>query len=204
MAVRFARIIGFLLIALGSTTPVQAGWWDGCTNAADRCFGSIARDIKRRQCWPEPFTEPDRTAVRAPMVIMVNNGWRRQNMLGEFHFEPATGQLTEAGRLKVRWIVTEAPQQHRIVYVHTADGNEETAARIAAVQLLAARYAPPGEMPPVLPTSISDQGWPADQVDLIGRKFLASTPDPRLPTQKSSGGNSSGSGGSSSGSGGGN
>jgi hypothetical protein len=127
------------------------------------------------------------------MVTMVSNGWRRQNMLGEFHFEPATGQLTEAGRLKVRWIVTEAPQQHRIVYVHTADSNEQTAARIAAVQLLVVRYAPPGEMPPVLPTSISDQGWPADQVDLIGRKFQASTPPPRLSAKTDSGGSGSGS-----------
>ena len=195
MTARFAQITGFLLIALGSTTPVSAGWWDGCTDSADRCFGSIARDIKRRQCWPEPFTEPDQVTVRAPMVTMVSNGWRLQNMLGEFHFEPATGKLTEAGRLKVRWIVTEAPQQHRIVYVHTADGNEETAARIAAVQQLVVRYAPPGEMPPVLPTSISDEGWPADQVDLIGRKFQTSTPEPRLPAKTPSGGSSSGSGG---------
>ena len=194
MAVRFAKIIGFLLIALGSTTPVMAGWWESCTDASDQCFGSIARDIKRRQCWPEPFTAPDRVATRAPMVTMVSNGWRRQNMLGEFHFEPGTGQLTEAGRLKIRWIVTEAPQQHRIVYVHTADSNEETNARIAAVQQLVVRYAPPGELPPVLPTSISDEGWPADQVDLIGRKFRASTPPPRLPT-KTDGGSSGSAGG---------
>lgn len=196
MTARFAQIVGFLLIALGSTTPVSAGWWEGCTDAADRCFGSIARDYKRRQCWPEPFTVPDRVAARAPLVTMVSNGWRRQNMLGELHFEPATGQLTEAGRLKVRWIVTEAPQPHRIVYVHTADSNEETAARIAAVKQLVVRYAPPGEMLPVLPTSISDEGWPADQVDLIGRKFQASTPPPRLPAKTDSGGGSgSGSGG---------
>jgi hypothetical protein len=183
------------LITLGSTAPVLAGWWEGCANAADRCFGSIARDIKRRQCWPEPFTEPDRVAARAPMVTMVSNGWRLQNMLGEFHFEANTGLLTEAGRLKVRWIVTEAPQQHRIVYVHAADSNEETAARIDAVQQLGVRYAPPGEMLPVLPTSISDEGWPADQVDLIGRKFQASTPPPRLPAKTDSGGSGGGSGG---------
>ena len=52
----------------------------------------------------------------------------------EFHFEPGTGQLTEAGRLKVRWILTAGPEQHRLIYVHTADNNQETAARVAAVQ----------------------------------------------------------------------
>ena len=106
---------------------------------------------------------------------MVANGWRRQNMLGEFHFEPATGQLTEAGRLKVRWILTACPEQHRLIYVHTAERDEETSARIAAVQQLAAQIAP-NDVPPVMPTSISDDGWPADQVDLIGRKFQSSTP----------------------------
>ena len=73
---------------------------------------------------------------------MVANGWRRQNMLGEFHFEPATGQLTEAGRLKVRWILTACPEQHRLIYVHTAERDEETSARIAAVQQLAAQIRP--------------------------------------------------------------
>ena len=111
---------------------------------------------------------------------MVANGWQRQNMLGEYHFESGTGQLTEAGALKVRWILTAGPQQHRIVYVHRAGTDEETTARMAAVFRLASQTTPK-DLPSVLPTSISDQGWPADRVDLIGRKFQASTPPPRLP-----------------------
>ena len=73
---------------------------------------------------------------------MVANGWRRQNLLGEFHFEPQSGQLTEAGRLKVQWILTACPEQHRLIYVHTAGTREETAARVAAVQQLAAQFPP--------------------------------------------------------------
>ena len=120
-------------------------------------------------------------------------------MLGEFHFEASTGQLTEAGRLKVKWILTVCPRQHRLVYVHTADSNEETSARIAAVQQLAGQIAP-NDIPPVLPTSISDDGWPADQVDLIQRKFQSTTPSPRLPASTGNSGSSSyGSGGGSTG-----
>jgi hypothetical protein len=95
----------------------------------------------------------------------------------------------------VRWILTACPKQHRLIYVHTADGDEETSARIAAVQQLASKISP-NNMPPILSTSIPDDGWPADQVDLIGRKFQATTPPPRLPADTDNG---SSSGGSSSG-----
>jgi hypothetical protein len=187
MPARMLSVAGFVLIALGSATQVSADWCFGI-------FNSLATDVKRRQCWPDPFEGPDRATVRAPCATMVANGWRRQNMLGEYHFEPGTGQLTEAGRLKVRWILTSGPQQHRLIYVHVAEGNEETSARIAAVQQCAAQIAP-HDLPPVLPTSISDEGWPADRVDLIGRKFQAATPPPRLPPSSGTSGSGNGSGG---------
>ncbi len=180
MPARFLSVVGFILITLVSATQVSA-------ELLCEVFNSIARDVKRRQCWPEPFTGPDRAVTRAPFMVQVANGWRRQNMLGEFHFERGTGQLTEAGRLKVRWILTAGPQQHRLIYVHTAEKDEETSIRIAAVQQLAAQIAP-NDLPPVLPTSISDEGWPADEVDLIGRKFQATTPPPRLPAPTSTDG----------------
>jgi hypothetical protein len=173
MPARFVGIVGFLLISLSCASQVSA---DLCS-----CFfGGIARDVKRRQCWPAPFDAGDRVAARTPFAMMVANGWRRQNMLGEFHFEPGTGQLTEAGRLKVRWILTAGPEQHRLIYVHTAESNQETSARLAAVQQLASQISP-ANLPPVLATSISDEGWSANQVDAIQRKYIAAQPSPRLP-----------------------
>jgi hypothetical protein len=186
MSARFLGVVGFVLISLGCASQVSADWFFGI-------FDSIARDTKRRQCWPQPFTAPDRAAVRTPFATMVSNGWRRQNMLGEFHFEPRTGQLTEAGRLKVRWILTVAPEQHRLIYVHTADTNEETTARMAAVVQLASQIAPNAPSP-VLPTSISDEGWSASEVDAISKKYIGATPNPRLPMPSTSGG-ATGSGG---------
>jgi hypothetical protein len=191
MSARLLSVVGFVLVTLGSATQVSA-------ELICDMVCSIAQDIKRRQCWPEPFTGPDRATVRAPFVIQVANGWRRQNMLGDVHFEQSTGQLTEAGRLKVRWILTSAPQQYRLVYVHAAEKGEETAARIAAVQQLVGQLSP-NNLAPVLATSISDDGWPADQVDLIGRKFQSSTPPPRLPAPTGTGGGSGSGGGSSGG-----
>jgi hypothetical protein len=187
MPTRLPAVVGLILIGLGFATQLVAE--ECCCDV----LGSVVRDIKRRNCWPQPFVGPDRATVRAPFCVMVSNGWRRQNMLGEFHFDPGTGQLTEAGRLKVRWILTAAGDQHRLIYVHTAGKEEETSARIAAVQQFAAQIAP-NDVPPVMPTSISDDGWPADQVDLIGRKFQTSTPPPRLPAATGGSGGNSGSG----------
>lgn len=187
MPARLFSVAGFVLIALSSATQVSA----------DYCFGiidSIATDTKRRQCWPEPFSGPDRATIRAPFATMVANGWRRQNMLGDYHFDSGTGQLTEAGRLKVRWILTAGPQQHRQIYVHMAERSDETSARIAAVRQYVAQVAPQ-DLAPVLPTSISDDGWPADRVDLIGRKYQATTPAPKLPPPAGTGGASGGSSG---------
>ena len=157
-------------------------------------FTGVARDTKRRNCWPAPFACPDRQTVRAPFTIMVSNGWRKQNMLGDFHFEPATGQLTEAGKLKICWIMYEAPEQHRAIYVHIGKTTEETEARLAAVNAQAASLAPQSEMPPILSTTISDVGAPAERVDIIKRMDQSSRPVPRIPFLTSQdGGSTSGS-----------
>jgi hypothetical protein len=191
MPARIIGVVGFVLVSLGCASQVTA---DMCSSF----FSGIAKDVKRRQCWPAPFNASDRVAARLPFALMVNNGWRRQNMLGEFHFEPGTGQLTEAGRLKVRWILTTGPEQHRLLYVHTADTDRETAARMTAVQQLASQISPMN-LPPITATSISDEGWSANQVDGISRKYLSSQPNPRLPPPTSSGGGASSGGGSSTG-----
>lgn len=171
-------LIGTLsLLGVATTTAAQANWITECCN-------SVIRDFKRRQCWPQPFVCPDRAAARAPFAVMVNNGWRRQNMLGEYHFRPEDGNLTEAGKLKVHWILTAAPQEHRTVFVHSATDATTTAARIDSVQQYAAKIVPDGDLPSVQLTDIPEVGWPADQVNAIGQRLYATMPDPRLPAAK--------------------
>jgi hypothetical protein len=184
MTARLIAVVALVVIVVGSAARVVA-------DPFSDVFNSIAQDTKRRNCWPDPFISGDRASVRSPFVIQVANGWRRQNMLGEFHFEPGSGQLNEAGRLKVRWILTTGPQQHRLIYVHVAEKNEETAARLAAVQQLAV-YITPNDVPPVMLTTIADDDSPADRVDAIGRKFQATTPSPRLSAPGGGGGGGGG------------
>jgi hypothetical protein len=185
MSVRFLRYLLFVVF-LFSTAVSQADCWLG------EFLRSIPRDTKRRNCWPKPFACPDRQYVRMPFALEVANGWRRQNMLGTHDFEGKEGLLNEAGKLKMQWILFEEPAQHRAIYVHIGQTDEETKARLKSVHAYAAHLLPQGNLPMITTTTISDEGSPADRVDLIGRKYQAATPAPVLPPM---GQNGSGGGG---------
>ena len=131
--------------------------------------------------------------VRAPFVVMVYNGWQLENMISEHHFDETTGQLTEAGRNKIHWIQTQAPKQHRTVYVQQSREPTVTAQRIQLVQALAQRYAAPGTIAQVEPTVHEPVGWTAERVGLVSQAFQESAPAPRLPAAATSSSSSGGS-----------
>ena len=178
MIAQFVRLSAVACIAVVVASPAKADWNDNCVA---QFFNSIARDVKRRQCWPKPFTCPDRQAVRAPFATMVSNGWRRQNLIDDYHFDPQTGELTEAGRMKVRWVLREAPEQHRILYVHCGENVQETTARLDVVRQHAVTILPHGQLPIIMETDIPSGGWSAATIDAVGRKYLESVPLPVLP-----------------------
>jgi hypothetical protein len=155
---------------------------------------SVVKDFKRRNCWPAPFIYADRQTAREPFAAMIGNGWQRQNLVTDVHFESGGTQLSETGRRKVLTILNEAPEQHRIVYVYRGATPQETAVRIATVGQFVAQSAYGGQLAPVFESSRPDDGWPADRVEMVTRKFQAAFPDPKLPSESSGGGNSSGGG----------
>ncbi len=150
-------------------------------NFITRTYHSMARDFKRNNCWPRPFVWNDRQAVRAPFAIMVNKGWHRENTLGEYHFDPVTGQLNEPGRRRVYWIINHIIPERRAIYVHRAMKPEMTLARVDSVQQWTAQLMPHGDLPPVIETSLPAPGRPAEEVDRIRQDYLKSMPPPRLP-----------------------
>ena len=164
-----------VVVATSSVTP----------NVGAVGFDSTARYIKRgyhrNVAWPWPYICPDRAAVREPFDIMVQNGWRRQNLLGEHHFNQTADQLTTAGELKVHWAVTQAPPEFRNVYVERAMDPNVTAARVAAAREYASRVVTDGRTPNVADTHLISEGRPASVVDSINVRFGESQPPPVLP-----------------------
>ncbi|MGA2064419.1 MAG: hypothetical protein ABSG86_05600 [Thermoguttaceae bacterium] len=181
MASRRIGGVWVLLLVTAWTAPAWANPID------DFCTG-IVKDFKRRNCWPEPFVYPDRQAVREPFAIMVGNGWQRQNLVADGHFDSGGTELSEAGREKVLEVLNEAPEQHRIVFVARGATPPETATRLATVRRFVAQSTYGGQVVPVAESNRPGDGWPASRVDLVNRKFEAATPEPKLPGAGGGGG----------------
>jgi hypothetical protein len=161
-------------LAVSTFAPAQAVWVDSHVRYV-RC-GYHTNDL-----WPWPYICPDRAAVREPFAIMVNNGWRRQNLLGPHHFDPQKGTLTTAGELKVHWIMTQAPPERRGIFVERSLDAAVTAQRVEAAREYAARVVIDGATPTVSDTHLVSEGRPAATVDATYVRFHESMQPPVLP-----------------------
>lgn len=157
----------------------------GAAWAGDGFFHSIAIDTARNNCWPEAFVPADRASVRLPFMIMVANGWMKQNLIGDHLFDESGQTLTEAGRRRVQWIVTQAPLQHRTIYVKRSRTAQTTDARVQAVIAAAKEVVPPDQKVEVRVTDLDVPGWPAEYVDYVERSYYKTLPQPRLPPRAS-------------------
>ncbi len=160
------------IAVLGYAMPLSAG------ELGDFLCG-IVRDTKQRNCWPEPYVHADCAAARQVWAVQVSAGWERQNLLSEFHFLPGGNELTEAGRMRVQWIMSEVPEPYRQVYVHRANSPQETALRMLAVQRCVAQ-SPYAVNVPVIESTRTDDGTPAASIDSLSRKAAATAMDPKL------------------------
>lgn len=173
---RYLTVAAMAALVLVPALAAKAEWWK--YKKSSFCCAYEANKI-----WPIPYVYPDRQAAAAPFQTMINKGWQRQNTLGDYHFDEAN-RLTEAGRLKVRWILTDPALDRRQVFVHGSISPEETASRVSSVQQFLA-YAQNGENAAgVAESNLAAPSYPADYVDEIGRKFRESIPLPRLPERE--------------------
>jgi hypothetical protein len=131
--------------------------------------------------WPWPYPVPDRMAVHEPFCQMIENGWRRQNLLGAHHFNPDTNQLTMAGELRVQWIMTQAPPSRRSIFIERTLNGDVNAKRLAVVRDYATKVSIDGQMPQVEETYLVSEGRPASIVDATNVNFMKSMPAPVLP-----------------------
>jgi hypothetical protein len=141
----------------------------------------VRRGYHRNEAWPWPYICPDRVAVREPFCMMVDNGWRRQNLLGPHHFHAETNKLTTAGELRVRWVMTQAPPNRRSLFIERSIEPAITAERVAVVREYAAQVAVNGQVAQVTDTHLLSEGRPASVVDATNVRFQESLPPPILP-----------------------
>jgi hypothetical protein len=177
-----ATLIGLVVVGGVSTASAQC----------DECGHYIKSGYHRNVLWPWPYVCPDRIAEREPFEIMIRNGWRRQNLLGSYLFNPSTNQLTTAGELQVRWTMTQTPPNFRQIFVEQSIDPAVTAARMASVREYASKVALDGQVPQVYDTPMVAEGRPAAVVDATNVKFMENMPVPVLPAVQNSNGTSTG------------
>lgn len=141
-------------------------------------------DYYRNKMWPLPFRSQDTRAVLDYFAVQRNNGWRLHNTIGASMFDPTTQQLTDSGRAQVRWIVTRAPLDRRVVFVLQGDAPNQTAARVESTQLAISELIPVGPLPQIYVTDEDSPGSSGAYQTAILRAMQTSVPPPRLPTQQ--------------------
>lgn len=180
-----------LAATLTFNTAAQAGWGE--------FWYRNKVDFHRNNAWPEPFQSADRSLTREYWNIQVNNGWRLQNTVGNWFYEEGSNELTRAGELKVKQIVTQNPVHRRTVFVLMSDTQAITAKRVDAIQRAVSKYVPEGPLPQILLTDTDVEGGAGDYFDQISNAYRQSIPAPRLDGGGSGGSGSGGGGGSSGG-----
>lgn len=172
-------IVVLALCATGS--QAHGGWGE--------FWERVRADFWRNNCWPQPFQAQDRELIRSPMIAMAAAGWRQNNTLSDHFFTGEEQAINQAGEIKVRWIVTQAPPHRRTVFVLRAASPEATQLRVATVQRSIGKYAAPGFQPEVVVTDIVPPGASGDYFDQVDRQFKQSIPAPRLPAMEETTGN---------------
>lgn len=115
-------------------------------------------------------------------ATQVGNGWAQATTLCAYHFDEESHQLNDAGRVHLRWILENAPLDHRTVYVQAGPYAQISDARHAAVQNESTLIAGHGATQVVV-QPMAVPGRPANEVDAIRRTELQSMPRPRLGLQ---------------------
>ena len=87
--------------------------------------------------------------------------------------------------MRVQWIMNEVCEPYRQIYVHRADTPQETAIRMQAVQRFVAQ-SPYTVNVPVIESTRTDDGWPADRIDAVSKKAATAALDPKLLGSSSS------------------
>lgn len=171
-------ILGFVALGMAASPALAGDHWHNF-------WHSVGRDFHRNNCWPDPFVYPDRAAVQSALSIQVQNGWKLQNLMADHHFDASTNELTAAGREKVRWILTQAPERYRTVFVQKATTGELTSARVDSVQKVAVAILPKGELPSVEESNMAPRGWPAEEINETFVKYRTTARPPQLPEPQS-------------------
>jgi hypothetical protein len=132
--------------------------------------------------WPFPYNCQDRAYIHEISQRQVLNGWTTETTLLDYHFNDKN-ELNNAGRMQLKWILQNAPPEHRAAWVQTADTSDISQQRLANVQLAATEMVGPENVPSIALRVATPLGRPAQEIDAIRKAEIGSVPQPRITYQ---------------------
>lgn len=175
-----------LLFAVG----MMAVGLEGAYGQAPDHLHAAKTEHWRNSLWPMPFRSVDSVAVTRVFDIQRNNGWRMYNTLGTPMFDPESHQLTDAGKAHLRWIMTYAPENRRVIFVLKGNDAEQTARRVESTQVAVSEIVPVGNLPQIYLTDVEAVGSSGVYQTAVNRALVGSVPAPRLGPAPGSGSSS--------------
>ncbi len=147
--------------------------------------------------WPLPYVCQDRQSVQEFISTQEEAGWENATTLYDYHFDNDDQSVNRSGRIQLQWILRNAPEHRKIVYVQAARDVTASNRRVASVQVEISEMVGVENSPPVMLRVTSPLGRPALEVDTIQRNAQDSQPVPRIspPFQGGAGGSGGGGGG---------
>ena len=173
MLKRFAPLCCLLIVA-GIATAARAQDED------DGFWHRVKIGWHRNDEWPQPFIAADRSYAVSPFAVMIANGWQRQNLVGYNYFDEGAKRLNSAGIDRIRFILRQAPVEHRVIFVERDLNDDVTNRRVDAVQEAIATLLPKGPMPEVVVSNMVTEGRSAEIVTGEYKNYMNSPPPARL------------------------
>lgn len=137
--------------------------------------------------WPHPHDCRDRAVVYTYTRTQESRGWADATTLYDYHFNPDTQELTDAGALHLRMIMEDTPSQYRRAFVQTSLNSGVNEARVASVQNAVAHLSGGVGNVPVELRNTRAFGRSASEIELLNKAIITSAPQPRIQYGTSSG-----------------
>lgn len=171
-------IIAFVLIGLFSSVGYSQNPFRNVGNWWREVRTQFRLDTQRNNALPQPFAVQDQATVHDTFSQMYAQGAVMNRILDSVHFDPATNELNNAGRTRLREIL--AQQKPLDIQVASTLKPDVDNARIEKLKSLLANYSFPGHRPQISSTFHLPHHNVGSEEAAWRKTFLSSQPAPKL------------------------
>lgn len=154
-------------------------WWPPFPRPATK--PQCSHIFHHNHYWPLPYVCYDRDYVYTALSTQTTNGWVRETTLYDYHFDPTTQRLTQAGELHLEWILNHTPARRRMAFVQSTINADLNQQRLQNVRNTALAMTAEQDLPPIMLRTTQTLSRPAAEIVTIRRAEFLSQPVPRVP-----------------------